>query len=198
MIIGLSGYAGSGKDTAAQGLIERGYTRIAFADVLKKMAYALDPYVLASEKTEWVTDLRPEQRPIIRLQTLVSEYGWDFVKNTYPDVRRLLQRLGTEAGREILGDNIWVDTALKDAPEKAVVTDVRFPNEVQAILDRGGVVIRIVRPSVNPRNGHPSETALDDYKFIHQIRNVGTPTQLEAKLVKLVEQIEVERQRGAL
>lgn len=165
----LSGRKRSGKDTLAERLVKRhGYTRVAFADVLREMLLALDPIV---DHDEW-TDLH------LRLSDVVNDEGWEEAK-AHPEVRRLLQRLGTEAGREILGENVWVEHARKkiaaiDGP--VVVTDTRFPNEldVGSGLDRAVVPVRIERPGLESDDLHPSETALDDHPFTLRIINSGT------------------------
>ena len=72
-----------------------------------------------------------------------------------------------------------------------IITDVRFPNEAQAIKDRGGIVIRVNRLDVDkfttnfPQTLHPSETALDDYKFDHVIDNNGSLEELIGKIKQL-------------
>lgn len=188
-LIGMSGYAGSGKDTAAQVLIdEYGFTRIAFADVLREMALAIDPYVyLGSVPDDAGIRFIGEYR---RLYDVINMYGWDIAKNYFEDVRRLLQRLGTEAGRQILGENIWVDTALRRAEGDVVVTDVRFPNELQAIYEQDGIVIRVERPGVGPRNDHPSETALTNAEFTTVIQNDGTIADLHQTMRLLMKEYE--------
>ena len=139
--------------------------------------------------------------------------------------RKLLQLLGTECGRQIIHPNIWVNALfasyLKDS--NWVVTDVRFPNEAQAIKDKGGIVIRVERNAselerclrdpvyfienyttingnkINLRDAdksfilehfthkeeHPSETALDNYKFDEVIENNGSIEELIEKVKKL-------------
>ena len=100
--------------------------------------------------------------------------------------RKLLQILGTECGRQIIHPNIWVNALFADYVQVAdlqlkgrkgnlmhnknqsnwIITDVRFPNEAQAIKDRGGILIRINRDNGTRAidvNAHLSETALDDY-----------------------------------
>jgi hypothetical protein len=171
-LIGLSGYARSGKDEAAKVLVEEfGFKRIAFADKLRGFLYALDPIV--SVWQDW--DSEPG---LVTVKTVIDRYTWDGYKETMygPEIRRLLQRLGTEAGRNTLWDSIWIDAALHDlSPEgKYVVTDARFPNEAAAIQERGGVLVRITRDGVGPANNHPSETSLDDYDFHWRISNHGT------------------------
>lgn len=54
-----------------------------------------------------------------------------------------------------------------------IITDCRFPNEAQAVKDKGGIIIRIDRPGVNPINDHPSETGLDNWKFDYKIANLS-------------------------
>lgn len=180
-IIGLSGFAGAGKDEAAKALVRQGYTRIAFADVLRDIAVAINPYVY--ERADDDEDIHVFRR----LSNVIRNYGWDDAKNEFPDVRRLLQRLGTEAGRNILGENIWVDTAFKHADsDKIVVTDVRFPNEAEGIRDRGGRVVRIERPGTGPRNDHPSETSLLDYNFDAYINNNGSVEDLHRAALEVV------------
>lgn len=171
-IIGLSGYARSGKDEAAKVLVEEfGFTRVAFADKLREVLYALNPTVLHD------TDVRRRdfEKPHRYVQDVIDQYGWDGYKETPfgAEIRRLLQRLGTEAGRETLWDSIWVDAAFAGLPDdaKVVVTDCRFPNEAEAVKSRGGVMWRIERRGNGPANNHPSETSLDDWKFDYTLWN---------------------------
>jgi hypothetical protein len=164
-LIGLSGYARSGKDEAAKALGELGYQRVAFADKLRAFLYALNCPVQPFDG----------HFPTLTVQEVVDRYGWDGYKSTpYGDhLRVLLQRLGTEAGRGVLWDSIWIDAAFHDLDldGKYVVTDCRFPNEAAAVRDRGGYMVRIERTGVGPANSHPSETSLDDYNFDHWIAN---------------------------
>lgn len=159
-LIGLSGYAQSGKDTAAAVLREVGYERIAFADILRSAVYALNPLMPNGE----------------RVQDVIDEMGWDEAKVNFTEIRTLLQKMGTEVGRNLLGENIWVDAALAglDNSRKYVITDCRFPNEANAIRERGGIVIRIARAGVTKANDHPSETSLDNYDFDAILFNDGT------------------------
>jgi hypothetical protein len=104
-------------------------------------------------------------------------------------VREFLQKLGTDALRIGLHDNVWVNALMADyKPEWTtdegahdpvqelpnwIITDVRFPNEAQAIKNKGGIIIRVDRPGVVPINNHPSEIGLDDWKFDYKIANVS-------------------------
>jgi hypothetical protein len=180
-LIGLSGYARTGKDTVAAALREHGYRRASFADVLREAALALDPFVHAPD--ERFTASRYQ-----RLSDVIAVYGWEAAKDAYPDVRRLLQRLGTDVGREIFGQNVWVDLAMGQvfSGDRVVFTDCRFPNEADAIRERGGQVWRIERPGFGPVNGHPSETALDGYPFDQYVLNCGDVDYLRVTVVDLV------------
>lgn len=80
--------------------------------------------------------------------------------------RQILQVIGSDIFRRIYND-VWVDACLNqvfiDGPELAVITDCRFPNEVQGIQKAGGKVIRFTRSPYDDDDTHNSETELDDY-----------------------------------
>lgn len=123
--------------------------------------------------------------------------------------RLILQLLGTECGREIIHPNLWVNSLFADyvgIPQVGVgitenndykypnwiITDMRFPNELQAVKDRGGITIRVNRPGVIMNgigynaNEHPSETALDYAEFDYIIDNNGTIEELIEKVKKVL------------
>ncbi|MDP5128626.1 MAG: hypothetical protein NWP37_02495, partial [Pontimonas sp.] len=96
--------------------------------------------------------------------------GWEEAKRSYPDVRRLLQNLGTEAIRA-LDPGFWVRIAMKKALEAdgpVVFIDTRFPNEIDAIRRQGGILVRVERPGC----GAPGRTRTCDLRF----RNTSTPS----------------------
>ncbi|MCX5237250.1 hypothetical protein OG824_18790 [Streptomyces prunicolor] len=179
-LIGLAGAARSGKDSAAQALLGAGWTRRAFADKVREMLYALDPILIEKEYDQGVTGLRYE----------VDSYGWDTVKELYPEVRAYHQRLGTEGGREVLGEDVWVNALFRDFERwgPTVITDVRFPNEAEAIRARGGLVVAIERPGHAPirEAGHVSENALAGYLFDDVICNDGTVGHLHDRVMQLL------------
>lgn len=175
-IIALSGFARSGKDEAAKVLVEEfGFTRVAFADKLREVLYALNPIVGELNLSgQGYTDVKT-----LYVQDVIDKYTWDGYKETSygPEIRRLLQRLGTEAGRQTLWDSIWIDAALTGLPEdaKVVVSDARFFNEFDAVRARGGEVWRIERNGVGPANDHASEMEAIDYPhFYATLYNDGT------------------------
>ena len=112
-------------------------------------------------------------------------------------VRQLLQELGTEAMRDGLHTNVWVNALFADFkfakmsqynPSHWLITDMRFPNELEAIKERGGITIRVTRDYAlrggpeDPKNLHPSETALDKETFDYEIVNDGTIEELVGKV----------------
>lgn len=161
MIIGLSGYARSGKDTAADHLVDKySFTRHSFAAPMKEAMYRLNPIVSA------------DKIGVFKYKDLVNAYGLDKAKDSYPEIRRLLQVFGTEVGRDMFGEDFWVNLALNNAKEdKVVISDVRFKNEANAIKAAGGQVWRINRHGVGPVTDHPSEVDLDSYAFDYIIDN---------------------------
>jgi hypothetical protein len=180
-IIALSGYARSGKDEAARALVEEeGFVQVAFADKLREMIYAINPYVIGLEPTKiGPFDMQSYSHGPVLLQEVIDNYGWDGYKESVfsGEIRRLLQRLGTEGGRQTLWDTIWIDAALTGLDEnaKVVVSDARFFNEFDAVRDRGGYVWRIERPGVGPVSDHPSETEAPNYThFALELNNDGT------------------------
>ncbi|AXG66199.1 deoxynucleoside monophosphate kinase [Streptomyces phage Annadreamy] len=169
MIIGLAGYARSGKDSAADALQSVGFRRIAFADKLREFVYALNPEV----------DGGP--MGVYPLKEIIDQYGWGEYKNTYwgDSIREQLQFIGTDCVRNILGPDTWVNATFNaiDFTQDYVITDVRFPNEAEGIREKGGLVYRVLREGVGPANGHYSEVALDDFPFDDVILNYGTLTE---------------------
>lgn len=101
-----------------------------------------------------------------------ADYGWNGLKDAVG--RKLLQDLGLSKRDE--DENYWVNKAMariaKLTNAKIVfVTDVRFPNEADAIRKAGGVVWRVNRPSIVNSDVHVSETALDNYPFDYSIES---------------------------
>ena len=133
---------------------------------------------------------------------------WVYVKPGYParnmTVRELLQKLGTDAMRDNLHENVWVNALFADYKPKGnmigiypdpasieyvqeypkwIITDTRFPNELEAVKQREGITIRVVRPQIetaNFKSQHPSETSLDSAEFDYEIINdAGIPELIE-------------------
>jgi len=160
MIVGVSGKANSGKNQFAEYLkeIDDTFEIKAFAGKLKEIARLL---------TGWD-----------------DQYSREGKAHYLPDwgmtVGRFQQLLGTEAIRNGINSDAWVIALFADyAQDKNwAVTDVRFPNEVKAIQNRGGVVIRVERDchdDAGRDEQHESETALDNFTgWDYVVKNNGT------------------------
>lgn len=175
--IALSGWARSGKDSIAEYLVkEHGYTQVSFADPLREALVALNPRI-------------NYLGTVIHLATIVKFVGWEEVKNGSSEARELLQRMGTEVGREMFGENFWVDVAIKKAKKhkKVVFSDCRYTNEAEAIRRHGGTIWRVTRPGLDRANSHTSEKDLDDYGFDARIINDSTLTKLHRKVDDILE-----------
>ncbi len=164
MVLGLTGRKQSGKDTFASRLVRtHGFTRVAFADPLKRAALHLNPIIVDGQSVGMRTQ---------RLRQIVDRLGWERAKEEIPEVREILQRLGV-AMREI-DEDFWVRAAWKDverATGPVVVTDCRFPNEALKIITSGSHLVRVVRPGLESDDTHESETALDNFPVSHTVVN---------------------------
>lgn len=195
LIIALTGKAGAGKDSVADVLVaEYGFRRTAFADALRGCVLDLDPLVplTGSMDPETVGDV-----DIMRLSRLIEIYGWDQAKRMFPEVRRLLQRFGTEVVRE-RWPTAWVDIVLDQvsaSPDSWVVTDCRFPNESVAIKGVGGFVVEVVRPGYDEAAaaGHSSENGLPRDSIDRVIRNDGELSDLTYKIADVMAALRAKR-----
>lgn len=164
-LIGITGYKRSGKDTTGEVMATiLGAQCIAFADPIKDAVRAILRAQGVDDKTiEECIDGDLKEAPCPYLQDNSPRY--------------VMQTLGTEWGRETLGDAIWVKAALNRAANSVVgtiITDVRFPNEAEAIREAGGVVVRVSRPETEPDMGdtlHPSEAGVAKIEADYVIRN---------------------------
>jgi len=197
MIIGINGYAGSGKDTAGE--------------IIKQ----LQPYERWEIK-KFAGKLKEVASIILGIPTLMFE-DQEFKKKTLPQmwsdhgipmtVRDFLQKLGTDGLREGLHPNTWVNALMMDYKEQVVnimndegyqledrypnwiITDCRFPNEATAIKNQGGVIVRINRPGIHAINAHPSETSLDHWHFDYVIDNDEGITELKHQVIDILKQV---------
>lgn len=184
MIIGIAGYARSGKDTVADILVAQyGYSKRAFAAPIRDMLLVLNPLI----------------REKIYLKDLVDNYGWDVAKG-FDETRRLLQVFGTEVGRDMISKDLWVNLGLKDVcPEnKVVFSDVRFRSEAAAITRLGGVIWRVENSSISAANGHVSESDLSSWKYDSIIRNNFSKEELEAMVISTMDWYDVYRDPSSL
>ena len=141
MIIGFVGFIGSGKDTAADYLVNfHGYRRDSFANTLKDAVanvFGWDRVLLegrTAEAREWREQVDPWWAERLNMPKLTPRW--------------VLQYWGTEVCRHGFHDDIWiasVENKIRKTKDNIVISDVRFPNEIKAIHNAGGIVVRIKR-----------------------------------------------------
>ncbi len=169
-LIGITGYARHGKDSVAAVLKEEmGFEQYMLATQMKQALYILNPLVQTGVG-------------VVRVAELVDLEGWEGAKRV-PEVRLMLQRLGTNVGRNLLGEDTWIDALTKSikgfyaSERRMVISDVRFSNEAAWIRRMRGEVWKVIR--INPDgsdfdNGvgidHESERGIaqiwPDYTFV--------------------------------
>jgi hypothetical protein len=147
----------------------------------------------------------------------IKKYGNGFIEKGSITVRQLLQEFGTEACRNNVHPNFWVNALFSDYRYSGkvdsieatasdggyyskqtyneefpdwIITDMRFPNELNAIKDRGGITVRVER-GIHPNNpsiaqNHISETALDNATFDYTIDNNGSMADLIISVNKIL------------
>ncbi|WP_424213186.1 hypothetical protein ACN20G_14470 [Streptomyces sp. BI20] len=190
--IALMGKARSGKDEVGKRLVSAfSFTRIAFADPLKGMALSLDPIVSGESGTHGYYSYR--------LSDVIRRHGWETAKVRFPEIRRTLQRLGHTVRTH--DADYWVNVAMDKIHVAdtwnlpVVVTDVRYPNEAEALKARGFLLVRVERPTPGLADmtlaeighaSHVSETALDDYPADRTLINTGTLPQLHCAVDELI------------
>lgn len=153
-VIGFTGFAGSGKDAAADMLLNHrsGYS-YAFADPMRDVARAV--FGLTAD----------QMSDRVKKEHVVPYWGLS--------PREILQRIGTECVREVFGADTWVkcmalrlemllaDDAYEPVGSDCVVfTDVRTDEEARFVRSKGGVVINVVRPGVGPVNDHVTDQGI--------------------------------------
>ncbi len=188
-VIGLTGNAGAGKDTAAQWFIERGYAKSAFAEPLKRLLND----AFGWRMSDWEDRLWKEDDVV---EAWDSTYAISRLAHTTP--RALAQWLGTEVVRNNFGQDAWVNLWKQRWHDKGqprvVVADVRFQNEVDAIHKCGGIVLRITRGPYSGRlefhenertdTVHDSERTGELRNIDHHIANDGSIPELYEELAR--------------
>ena len=191
MLIGIVGLIGSGKDTVAERLVaQHGFRRDSFAKSLKDAVSTM--FNWDRELLEGKTEISREWRE------QPDEYWSDrFGKPVTP--RWVLQYFGTEVMRGQMYDGIWIDSCLgRYKGENTVISDTRFPNEVDTIRKIGGKIILVkrgqdpdwftsfVEGNIVPTGVHSSEYVWAKCEFDYTIDNNGTKDDLYQKIDNLV------------
>ena len=198
-LIGISGKAGSGKNTVASFLqdIDSSFEQKAFAAKLKKIASILTGEPIQNfEDQEFKKEFLGDE-----WSTYVEAMPFADLTKTNMElrmtVREFMQKLGTDGLRENLHPNVWVNALFADwrgpkmdeyHPSKWIITDVRFPNEYEAIKDRGGIILRVERTGLELMD-HSSETLLDNHHFDYIIYNDGSIPDLFSQVLTFYEKI---------
>jgi hypothetical protein len=144
MLLGVVGFAGSGKGTIGDILIrDHQFVRLSFADALKdavSVIFGWDRNMLEGDTKE-SRDWREKVDP-----WWSNKFGYQVTP------RLMLQKMGTEAGRNVFDDEIWIHTVARRLKnhENVVIPDVRFKNEIDFIRDNGGYIIQVNRGK-NPK-----------------------------------------------
>ena len=175
-IIGFSGKIGSGKSKLAKILKDHyGYQKLSFGDGVRQVFCTITGIPVQYTRS-------PVQK-----NTILK--NWDMT------VGEMLQKIGTEMGRQVHKD-VWVLKAFSEYEpgyDLIVFDDVRFPNEKEAIERRGGIVVRLegdpssIRKNDTRDHLHPSETSLDEEKFeIILDTNKYSPEKCIVKIMKYI------------
>lgn len=168
-LIGIAAKAQSGKTTVAN-LLQKGalYKHVSFAEPIR----------------QFVSDLTGISRADLE-DAKVKEAVIPWIGKS---PRQLMQTLGTEWGRELVREDFWIRRAMAEveriefAGGRAVISDVRFDNEAQAIRDHGGVVLHLVRPDALVVASHASESGVTKQPGDYTIVNDGSLMELAKKV----------------
>lgn len=185
MLVGLCGRARAGKSTAANALVQRfGFEELSFAHPLR--AFVRD--ILSIDDVQTFDQIKDKQHSLLGGKT----------------PRHALQTLGTEWGRNMISDTLWIDVCMYKTKhllaqgKNVVISDVRFDNEAERIREEGGLIIKIMRPDgphidsahiselgiqhalvdVFVMNEHSEEDFL--HRFLHEVQQLKKKQPLHA------------------
>ena len=181
LVVALTGYKQSGKDEVGKCFLDNGFELVKFAEPMKEMVRVYLRLRGADEELIYRLvdgDLKETPHPLFEGKTS----------------REAQQFLGTEWGRELLGDEIWVNawTDRVITKDRVLCTDLRFPNELEAVRKFDGFAIRVNRPevSLNKFSAHDSEKFIPTLEVYTEIMNDGTLDQLHFRSRDLMEELE--------
>lgn len=165
VVVGLIGAIGAGKDYAADALVEKfDYVHIKFADALWLMLLGTNPYISTYyNRYELLSDV------MASFGDITSRATRQKAKEAHPEIRRLLQTMGTEGVRNVVGKDVWVNIVKQKIQESDgeyfVISDVRFENEAKLVSNLGGQVVRITRiDEANPDSWYSEHSSESFYR----------------------------------
>lgn len=167
-IIGICGPARAGKDTIASVLVDKfGYQKDSFAAPLR--TFVANILGITLEQLE-----------------VVKDFPSDALGGHTP--RFAMQTLGTEWGRKMLAEDLWINFLIRRSTGlRMVVPDIRFQNEAEAIVKAGGAIIKVIRPGVEiVESTHVSERGIPDKFVDHFVLNDKAEQDLKNQVVDLM------------
>lgn len=198
-LIGLGGLKRSGKDTLAEHWHDRwGYVVMGMSEPLLDMALVLNPWINFPAPRESMLGQVSIGAP---LAEIVEKEGYTKAKE-YPEVRAFLQRLGTDVGREMIDQDLWIKQAAAairkhwSEGKSVVLTGIRFPNEIDMIRSMGGTTLSITRGTLAADDSHASETSLTPGDFTWLIENNSTLANLYSTGDEVLRQMGNEAETG--
>lgn len=182
-LIGITGYKRSGKDTAGEYFIERGYIKYAFAGPLKKACQEI--FMFTDEQTEGNDKEKLDNRWNISARKVFQRFGTEIFRENladfYPEMENIKENFWTYRFK------IWYENQLKiNKDVKIVVTDVRFDNESNIIKELGGIIIKVERKNKKNLDQHKSETSIEKIKCDYLVKNDSNIENYYKKLSKIV------------
>ena len=193
LIVGITGKKRHGKDTIGAHLVTHfGFRHLAFADEVK--AIVMEVFNLSREQCYGAIELKEAVdprwgvTPRYLMQQVGTEVGRnnDFTALSELAPKEILRQAFRQRGLVPGNAMMWINHTLDNVKswDRALVTDCRYLNEAKAIQDRGGVIVRVVRPDYpdNEFSTHDSETKLAEIKENHRIVNYGTLDDLYAEV----------------
>lgn len=177
IMIGLTGKARSGKDSVADVLAHRhDFIKMSFAGPIRE-------FVAGKLLGITVQEMEP-----------IKEEPQAILGGNTP--RKVMQFFGTEFGREMVSQTLWVDVCMAQATRSmaqgysVVISDARFDNEAEAIIEAGGIVVGLERPGnlgATSNLGHSSESGINPDMVRHLISNSGSLAELEAQTLSVLD-----------
>ena len=201
-IVGVGGLLTSGKDAFADYLVTSwGYTKTFMSNPLHQWMLTQNPWIKLDKPVRCMEGWTLEPGEFHPFNYIVHQVGYTEAKEQ-TEIRRALQRIGTECGRKLISENVWADAMEREIRQllerginHIVVTGIRYENELQMIQRLGGETVWIERPSARASHEekirsaaasadtatHSSEVSLDVKRFDSVIENDGSLEQLFAR-----------------